>query len=55
MTTQEITQAEAENTDRIVLYREGLFWRAYERSAFALCTQGMSILPVRDEDLREFE
>jgi len=31
--------AERGNTGRIILYREGLFRKAYERSAYALCTQ----------------
>ena len=31
--------AERGNADRIILYREGLFRKAYERSAYALCTQ----------------
>jgi hypothetical protein len=35
MTIKEILASEGENFDSIVLYREGLFWRAaYERSAF---------------------
>ena len=39
MTSKDFIRAEAENTDRITLYREGLFWKAYERSAFAVCSQ----------------
>lgn len=35
MTLQEIIAAENCNTDRIFLYPEGVFWKAYERSAFA--------------------
>lgn len=35
MTLQEIIAAENCNTDRIYLYPEGVFWKAYERSAFA--------------------
>lgn len=38
MTSKDFIQAEAENTDRIILYREGLFWTAYERSAYAVRT-----------------
>ncbi len=37
MTSQDFIRTEAANTDRIILYREGLFWKAYERSAFAVC------------------
>lgn len=47
MTSREYVAAEAGNTERIILYREGLFWRAYERSAFALCTQVKSFKPTR--------
>lgn len=35
MTLQEIIAAENRNTDRIYLHLEGIFWKAYERSAFA--------------------
>ncbi len=47
MTSRELIAAEANNTDRIALYREGLFWKAYERSAFALCTQVRPFKPTR--------
>lgn len=47
MTSRDFIQAEAENTDRIVLYREGLFWKAYERSAFAVCTQIRPFKPTK--------
>lgn len=47
MTSRELIAAEASNTDRIVLYREGLFWKAYERSAYALCTQVRAFRPTR--------
>lgn len=35
MTLQEIIAAENRNTDKIYLHLEGIFWKAYERSAFA--------------------
>lgn len=35
MTLQEILAAENRNTDKIYLHLEGIFWKAYERSAFA--------------------
>lgn len=35
MTLQEIIAAESRNTDKIYLHLEGIFWKAYERSAFA--------------------
>ncbi len=47
MTTRELLHSEADNRDRIVLYREGLFWKAYERSAFAVCTQIRPFKPTR--------
>lgn len=47
MTSRDFISAEAHNTDRIVLYREGLFWKAYERSAFALCSQVRPLKPTR--------
>lgn len=47
MTSRDFIQAEAENTDRIVLYREGLFWKAYERSAFAVCSQIRPFKPTK--------
>lgn len=51
MTSKDFIRAEAENTDRIILYREGLFWKAYERSAFAVCTQ-IRLYETTDESLR---
>ncbi len=47
MTSRQFITAEASNTDRIILYREGLFWKAYERSAYALCSQVRPLKPTR--------
>jgi len=47
MTSRDFITAEATNTDRIILYREGLFWKAYERSAYALCSQIRPLKPTR--------
>lgn len=47
MTSREFIQEEAGNEDRIVLYREGLFWKAYERSAYAVCTQIRPFKPTK--------
>ena len=47
MTSRDFVQAEAGNTGRIILYREGLFWKAYERSAFAVCTQIRPFKPTK--------
>ena len=35
MTTKEIFSAETANTDKIILYKEGIFYKAYEKSAYA--------------------
>ena len=47
MTSRDFIQAEADNTDRIILYKEGLFWKAYERSAYALCIQVWPFKPTK--------
>ena len=39
MTSKDFIEAEAGNNGSIILYREGLFWKAYEKSAYAVCTQ----------------
>lgn len=39
MTSKEIFENEQGNTEQIRLHAEGLFWKAYERSAYACCTQ----------------
>lgn len=35
MTASEIMNLEQENTNSIILLREGIFWKAYEKSAYA--------------------
>lgn len=47
MTSRDIIRSEADNVDRIILYREGLFWKAYERSAYAMCTQIRPFKPTK--------
>ncbi len=47
MTSKDFIRAEAENTDRIILYKEGLFWKAYERSAYILCQQVRPFKPTK--------
>jgi len=37
MTIEDIVKAEAENNNTIILLREGIFWKAYEKSAYAFC------------------
>ncbi|MDR3118380.1 MAG: hypothetical protein LBU44_03030 [Mediterranea sp.] len=37
MNIEDIVKAEADNTGTIILFREGVFWKAYERSAYAFC------------------
>lgn len=47
MTSQDFIRVEADNTDRIILYKEGLFWKAYERSAYILCMQVRPFKPTK--------
>jgi len=47
MTSKDFIRAEADNTDRIILYKEGLFWKAYERSAYILCHQVRPFKPTK--------
>lgn len=47
MTSKEILEQEKENIGTIVLYSEGLFWKAYERSAYALVSQVKPFKPTR--------
>lgn len=47
MTSKDFIRAEADNTDRIILYKEGLFWKAYERSAYILCMQVRPFKPTK--------
>ena len=35
---QEILKTESENTDKIHFYREGVFYKAYEKSAYLFVT-----------------
>ncbi|MCD8184878.1 MAG: hypothetical protein LUE99_19425 [Bacteroides sp.] len=39
MTVKEIIQMENSNQNTIILLREGIFWRAYEKSAYAFSMQ----------------
>lgn len=39
MTIKEIIQIENGNGNTIILLREGIFWRAYEKSAYAFSMQ----------------
>ncbi len=47
MTYKEYIQSEADNVNRVCLYQEGLFWKAYERSAYILCTQVHPFKPTK--------
>lgn len=47
MNTKEILEAEAHVTDRVTLYYEGMFWKAYERSAYLVYTQLHPYKPTR--------
>jgi len=41
MTVAEILVKENQNTSTIFLFKEGIFWRAYERSAF-VCVETLT-------------
>ena len=45
MTVKEIIQIENGNRNTIILLREGIFWRAYEKSAYAFSMQVHPFLP----------
>ena len=47
MTQVEIFNSEKSNFNRIILYKEGLFWRAYEKSAYAFIHQIHSYSPIQ--------
>ena len=47
MTIENILEAEAQVTDRVTLYYEGMFWKAYERSAFLVCSQIRAFKPTK--------
>lgn len=37
MILKDIVKAEANNNNNIILLRQGIFWKAYEKSAYAFC------------------
>ncbi|MDR0746072.1 MAG: hypothetical protein LBF17_06230 [Mediterranea sp.] len=37
MTIEDIIKEEIENNNTVILFREGIFWKAYEKSAYAFC------------------
>lgn len=47
MTSKEIFENEQGNRTEIRLCAEGLFWKAYERSAYACCTQLRAFKPTK--------
>lgn len=47
MTVKEIIQIENGNRNTIILLREGIFWRAYEKSAYAFFIQVHPYKPTR--------
>lgn len=47
MTVKEIIQMENGNQNTIILLREGIFWKAYERSAYAFFMQIHPYKPTR--------
>ena len=47
MTQKEIYDLENANNNKIYLYREGIFWKAYERSAFYLTGPENRLKPIK--------
>lgn len=47
MNSKKLIEIEGNNTQQIHLYREGLFWKAYERSAYAFCVQYRNYKPTK--------
>lgn len=47
MTKKEIFDSEKENLKNIYLYKEGIFWKAYERSAFNFCKHVTAFKPTK--------
>ena len=47
MTQKEIFEREKSNTGFIYLYREGIFWKAYEKSAFRLIREVVEFKPLK--------
>ncbi len=45
MTIKDIFERERENRTKIYLYKEGIFFKAYEQSAFAFATQRRDYMP----------
>ena len=41
MTLREHLELEKDNTDKVFLWPEGIFYKAYERSAYIICEQYM--------------
>jgi hypothetical protein len=42
---KEIIALESNNTSNTILFREGIFWRAYKRSAYYFVTLKKSLIP----------
>ena len=47
MTLLEVFNLEKENFNAIILYKEGMFWKAYEKSAYAFIQQVKSYQPTK--------
>jgi hypothetical protein len=54
MTIKEILSSEGVNFDSIVVYREGLFWRCYERSAYNFVKHIKTFQPHDPTSLQQF-
>ncbi|NDV84975.1 hypothetical protein [Bacteroides sp. 51] len=47
MTQKEIFFKEENNYTRIFLYREGIFWKAYEKSAYRIASSFQTFKPIK--------
>lgn len=47
MNSKQLVEVESNNKQQIYLYREGLFWKAYERSAYAFCLMYRNYKPTK--------
>jgi hypothetical protein len=52
MSIQEIIKIEETNEDSIFLYKEGIFWKAYQRSAFLTVTRFRSDFMVKAKSVK---
>lgn len=52
MSTQDIIDIEEQNEDSIFLYKEGIFWKAYQQSAFLVVTHFRPDFKIKIRDMK---